>query len=301
MKTRDILWAAVVIIVWGVNFAVIKFGVQELPPFFLVAVRYFFAAVPMIFFVKRPTVSWKYVTAYGLTMGVGQFSCLFYAVRLGMPAGIASVILQAQAFFTLIFAMIAFRAPIKMSQILGLGVAGIGLLFISGIIGLGDVVHIPTSALLLTLGASAFWAMANIIVRKASIAAITEGKSLKMLDLVVWSSLVPPIPMLLASWFLERPQLELLSFTDVHFIAVFSVLYLALLATDLGCGLWSVLLAKYPAQKVAPLSLLVPVVGLITAEVILNEHLAMTQWLGGLVIIIGLLIANGISIKKKRV
>lgn len=301
MKLRDIILALLIILVWGFNFAVIKWGVSEIPPLLLVALRYIFAAFPAILFVKRPHVKLSWFLAYGLFVGDGQFSCLFYAIHIGMPAGVASVVLQGQAFFTIVFTAILFKEHIKMRQVLGLVVAAVGLVCISGITGLAGSIHIPLGAFLLTLLGAAFWGLSNIAVRKLSMNAIAENKPLNMLSLIVWSSLIPPIPMLLGSFYLEKEQLALLTFESISGAAIFSVLYLAFLATIMGYGLWSMLLAKYPAHKVAPLSLLVPVVGIITAEFVLDEHLALVQWFGGLIIIMGLLIANGITVKKKMV
>lgn len=300
MKLRDIVLALSVILVWGFNFAVIKWGVSEIPPLLLVALRYIFAAFPAILFVKRPNVKLSWLLAYGLFVGVGQFSCLFYAIHVGMPAGVASVVLQAQAFFTILFTAIIFKEHIKMSQILGLVVAAIGLVCISGVTGLADSIHIPVGAFLLTLLGAAFWGLSNIVVRKLSMIASTENKPLNMLSLVVWSSLIPPIPMLVASFYLEREQLALLTYESLSGAAIFSVLYLAFLATIMGYGLWSMLLAKYSAHKVAPLSLLVPVVGLMTAQFVLGETLSLIQWFGGAIIIIGLMITNFANIFVKR-
>lgn len=300
MKLRDIVLALSVIVVWGLNFAVIKWGVSELPPLLLVALRYCLAAFPAILFVKRPQVKLSWILAYGLTVGVGQFSCLFYAIHIGMPAGVASVVLQAQAFFTILFTALIFKEHIKLSQLLGLVVAAIGLVFISGAIGAANSTSIPLGAFLLTLLGAAFWGLSNIVVRKISLIAAAENKPLNMLSLVVWSSLIPPIPMLGASFYLEKQQLALLSFHSISGSAMFSVVYLAFLATIMGYGLWSMLLAKYSAHKIAPLSLLVPVVGLLTAQFILGERLALIQWMGGAIIIIGLIITNFGHVFAKR-
>ncbi|WP_295238342.1 EamA family transporter [Veillonella sp.] len=300
MKLRDIVLALSVIVVWGLNFAVIKWGVSELPPLLLVALRYCLAAFPAILFVKRPQVKLSWILAYGLTVGVGQFSCLFYAIHIGMPAGVASVVLQAQAFFTILFTALIFKEHIKLNQLLGLVVAAMGLVFISGAIGAANSASIPLGAFLLTLLGAAFWGLSNIVVRKISLIAAAENKPLNMLSLVVWSSLIPPIPMLLASLYLEKAQLELLSFDSISGSAIFSVFYLAFLATIMGYGLWSMLLAKYSAHKIAPLSLLVPVVGLLTAQFILGERLALIQWMGGGIIIIGLMITNFGHVFAKR-
>lgn len=196
MKLRDIVLALSVIVVWGLNFAVIKWGVSELPPLLLVALRYCLAAFPAILFVKRPQVKLSWILAYGLTVGVGQFSCLFYAIHIGMPAGVASVVLQAQAFFTILFTALIFKEHIKLNQLLGLVVAAMGLVFISGAIGAANSASIPLGAFLLTLLGAAFWGLSNIVVRKISLIAAAENKPLNMLSLVVWSSLIPPIPVI---------------------------------------------------------------------------------------------------------
>lgn len=292
MKARDIALAAVVIVLWGINFTVIKLGVNEIPPMLLVALRFIFAAFPAIVFVKRPAVGWKYIIAYGLAVGVGQFSFLFYAIHIGMPAGVASVVLQSQAFFTILFAGIWFKERIRIGQIVGLILAGMGLLFISGNIGNQQASTIPMGPFLLTLVAAFFWGLSNIVVRQASNEAAAQGTKLNMFSMVVWSSLFPPLPMLIASLILEKPDLIWHALWGINALSIFSILYLAIFSTLIGYGIWSTLLSKYPAQKIAPLSLLVPVVGLITAQLFLGEELSVVQWAGGVIIIGGLLVSN---------
>ena len=102
MRIKDILLALCVVIIWGVNFVIIKLGVTALPPLLLGALRFVFVAFPAIFLFKRPKIPLKLLLIYGLTISFGQFAFLFCALRVGMPAGIASVILQSQAFFTLL-------------------------------------------------------------------------------------------------------------------------------------------------------------------------------------------------------
>ena len=293
MKKRDLILALLVVIVWGANFTVIKLGLAGLPPMLLVALRYTFAAIPAIFFVKRPDISWKYVFAYGMAVGVGQFSCLFYAMNIGMPAGTSSVILQAQAFFTLIFAAVLLKEPLRIFHTLGLLIAAIGLLFISGHLGgTSEVSSLPLGALFLTLLAAAFWGISNVIVRFASKQASAQGKTLDMFALVVWSCLVPPLPLFIFALILDTPETLLHIVLNLSGQSIFAILYLSFLATLIGFGLWSLLLSKYPAGKVAPLSLLVPVTGLVTAQIVLGEHLMPIQWLGCGIIILGLIISN---------
>lgn len=291
MKRKDLALALLVIIVWGANFTVIKLGLGGVPSMVLAASRYIFA-LSAIIFVKRPKIEWRYIIAYGLTVGVGQFACLFYAMEIGMPAGVASIILQSQAFFTIIFAGVILKEKVKSRQVAGLIIALIGLYFIGGNIGGGGLYSIPLGALLLTLLGAAFWGSSNIIVRYASNKATSKGETLDMLGLVVWSSLVPPIPLLAIAFMLDTPKTIFNAISNLNSISIFAVFYLAFLATLFGYGTWSNLLSKYPAGKVAPLSLLVPITGLITAQIVLNEKLSQIQWIGGGIILLGLLISN---------
>ena len=292
MKRRDLILALLVVIVWGANFTVIKLGLAGLPPMLLVALRYTFAAVPAIFFVKRPDIGWKYIIAYGMAVGVGQFSCLFYAMNIGMPAGTSSVILQSQVFFTLIFAAVLLKEHLRIFHALGVIISAIGLFFISGNIGSGQMSSLPLGALFLTLLAAAFWGISNIIVRFASKQAAAQGKTIDMFGLVVWSSLVPPLPLFIFALILDSPETLLNILLGLSGQSIFAILYLSFLATLFGFGLWSFLLSKYPAGKVAPLSLLVPITGLITARTVLGEQLMPIQWLGCGIIILGLITSN---------
>ena len=292
MKRRDLILALLVVIVWGANFTVIKLGLAGLPPMLLVALRYTFAAVPAIFFVKRPDIGWKYIIAYGMAVGVGQFSCLFYAMNIGMPAGTSSVILQSQVFFTLIFAAVLLKEHLRIFHALGVIISAIGLFFISGNIGSGQMSSLPLGALFLTLLAAVFWGISNIIVRFASKQAAAQGKTIDMFGLVVWSSLVPPLPLFIFALILDSPETLLNIVLGLSGQSIFAILYLSFLATLFGFGLWSFLLSKYPAGKVAPLSLLVPITGLITARTVLGEQLMPIQWLGCGIIILGLIISN---------
>lgn len=292
MKRRDIILALLVVIVWGGNFTIIKLGLAGVPPILLASLRYVFAALPAVFFVKRPEVSLKYVLIYGLTVGVGQFSCLFYAISIGMPAGVSSIVLQSQAFFTLLFAAVLLKESLKKNQIAGIIIAAVGLLLLAGKAGGGHLTNIPLSGFLLTLLAASFWSMSNIVVRYASKEAEDNGKKLDMLSMVVWSSLVPPIPLFVMSLLIDKPAAIMSAFSSIHVLSVFSVLYLSYFATIFGYGIWGMLLSKYPAGRVAPLSLLVPVSGLITAMIVLKEKLSPVQWIGGVVVIAGLLIFN---------
>ncbi|WP_437883181.1 EamA family transporter [Pseudomonas sp. LRF_L74] len=278
MTPRDLLLALVVIIVWGANFVVIKVGLDGLPPMLLGALRFALAALPALFLVKRPNLPWRWLVAYGCTISLGQFAFLFEAMANGMPAGLASLVLQAQAFFTMGFAAMFLGERVRGSSLVGVLVAAGGLVMI----GVESNHSTTLIGIVLTLCGAAMWAMGNVLTRRF-------GK-VDLMGLVVWGSLIPPLPFLALSYFLDGPQRIAHALSHINLNSILALLYLSLVATLLGYGLWSRLLSRYPAGQVAPFSLLVPVVGLSSAAWLLDERLAPLQWAGAILVMVGLLI-----------
>lgn len=292
MAPKDLLLALVVIVAWGVNFVVIKVGLEGLPPMLLGALRFALVAFPALFFVRRPNLPWRWLIAYGATISLGQFAFLFEAMAHGMPPGLASLVLQAQAFFTLFFAAAFLGERLRAASVVGLVVAAVGL----ALIGLqhGGGQGTPGVAIVLTLCGAASWALGNILTRRFS--------HVNLLGLVIWGALVPPVPFLLLSWYLDGPTRIAQALLNIGWSSVLALVYLAAIATVLGYGLWSQLLSRYPAGKVAPFSLLVPVVGLASAALLLDERLAPLQWWGGALVMLGLLVnVFGPQLMRRRV
>jgi O-acetylserine/cysteine efflux transporter len=267
-----------VIIVWGLNFVVIKIGLHDMQPMLLGALRFMLAAFPAILFVRRPQIPLRWLLLYGLTISLGQFAFLFYAMSVGMPAGLASLVLQSQAFFTLLFAALLLGERLRVANLFGLLVAAGGLL----LIGLRGDRLMTMAGFFLTIGAASMWALGNIVTRRL-------GK-VNLVGLVVWGSLVPPLPFLALSWLLEGPEAIEAALRGISLDSILVLIYLAFGATILGYGLWSRLLSRYPASQVAPFSLLVPVVGLTSSALLLDERLGPLQVLGALLVMLGLLI-----------
>jgi O-acetylserine/cysteine efflux transporter len=276
MAPKDLLLALVVVIAWGINFVVIKVGLHGVPPMLLGALRFALAAVPAVFFVKRPQMPWRWLLAYGATISFGQFAFLFSAMYVGMPAGLASLVLQAQAFFTLIFAGVFLHERFRAPNVVGLAIASGGL----AVIGMQGGHAMTLAGFVLTLCAAASWALGNIVTKKV-------GK-VDLVGLVVWGSLIPPLPFLALSYTLEGPQRIVAALSGIGATSIFAVVYLAFIATLLGYGLWSRLLSRYPASQVAPFSLLVPIVGLASASAFLDEHLSAPQIAGAALVMAGL-------------
>jgi O-acetylserine/cysteine efflux transporter len=284
LSVGDLVRVLVVVVIWGLNFVVMKFGLQSLSPMLLGALRYVAASVPFLLFVRRPALPWRYLVVYGLAQGVGQFGLLFLGLKLGMTAGMASVVMQTQAFFTLIMAVAFFREPARRTQWLGLGIAFGGLLLIALSRGEGAQ-QMTLAGFVLTLGAAFMWAVSNMVVRQA----VKAGRY-EPFAFIVWSSLVPILPFIALSAWLDGPKALLAQLGAFDGRALLAVLYLALLATLLAYSLWTRLLQTHPAGRVTPFSLMVPVVGLLAAMALLGEQPAPGQWAGTAAVLCGMLI-----------
>lgn len=283
MGRGDWLSATVVIVVWGLNFVAMKWGLLTLSPLLLCALRFVAASLPFLWFVRPPrSVSWGLLAAYGLVQGVGQFGLLFTGMKLGMPAGMASVVLQTQAFVTMLLAAALLGEKPHRWQWLGLCIAIGGLVAIGAAHGDGAM-DMTLAGFVLTVGAAAMWAGSNLITRMAARQGPYEPVSF-----IVWTSLFPIGPLLLLACGLDgvdsvARQLRHLGWRELGVVA-----YLALLSTLLGYSLWTRLLQRHAASTVAPLSLLVPVVGLLSAMLLLGERPTGWQWLGTLAVLGGM-------------
>ena len=284
MSVSHVLQALLVVLIWGVNFVVIRWGLNEVPPFLLAAARFSLVVFPAIFFIKKPNVPWRWLIAYGLFNSFGQFAFLFWAMKVGMPAGLASVVHQAQVFFTLIFSVLILQQRTQVTQWLGLMIAVMGLALIAYGKNAGTPVGMQMTSLglVLNLLGAASWAIGNVVVSAMRRAGIQP----EPFGLVIWSSLIPIVPFLLISGLFESHVYP--DWQAISWHSIVSALYLAWAATLLGYGLWSRLLSQYEPNRVAPFTLLVPVVGLLTAWLVLGERLNQWQLWGSACLLIGL-------------
>ncbi len=281
MRPRDLVLALLVILVWGVNFAIIKVGLVGVPPLLLAALRFMLAAFPALLFFKAPKVPLRLYLAFGLSMSVGQFAFLFSAIHVGMPSGLASLVLQSQSFFTLVLTAVWLRERWQGNQLAGLLLAAAGLV----LIGSAHGASMPLAGFLLTVAAAAMWACGNIVSR-----AVGRHGPMNQLAFVVWASLVPPLPLLALSCLIEGPAAISTALQGFSLASFASVAYLAWAATLFGYGVWTFLLSRYPINRVAPFSLLVPLVGLTTGWLAFGETLQPVHFMGGALLMVGLFV-----------
>lgn len=280
MTRRDSLLAVLVAVLWGCNFVAIHVGLQDVPPFLFLAIRFTLVAFPLVFFVARPQAPLRSVLGVGLFMSLGQFGLLYLAMAIGMPAGLAALVLQAQVIFTILIAAAALGERASRRQAIGATIGTAGL----AIVAWGFHQDAPLVPLLVTVGAALSWAIGNVIARAAK---VPSG-----LSLVVWSALVVPLPCLAMSLLFEGPAEIGEALANFGLAAWGSTLYTVVLASLVGYTIFNRLMATYPAASVVPYILLVPPVGVASAWAALGEVPSTLEWVGGIVMMAGVAVAT---------
>ena len=278
MPIRHVLLALLVVAIWGFNFVVIKLSVEALPPILAAALRFSAAAFPAILFVRPPKAPAWLVVAFGLSFGFALYAFLNLSIAWGMPAGLSSLVLQTQAFFTMAMAFVLLGERPSRFQVIGAGIAflGIGVIAFERIEGAGFV------PLLMVLLAALAWGLANVLTKKA-------GK-VNAIAFTVWGSLAAPLPLLALSFVTEGGDTIVAALAGFSWSDAALIAFLAYPATLLGGGIWSWLLGRHPASVVAPFTLLVPITGLLSGYLVLGETITLIEILGGLLVIAGLVV-----------
>jgi O-acetylserine/cysteine efflux transporter len=282
LSPRDLALTLAVVAVWGYTFVPIKVALTEVPPFTLAAVRFLLAAVPMVFFIRPPQMPWREVVAYGFAIGVCQFGLLFLGLKLGMPAGLSSLVIQLQVFFTIGLAVAFSGDHFHRHNLVGAAIAAAGMIVLaaykvaSGLTG-------TVIGFALVIGAAIAWAVGNIIAKRGA-----GAHGADMFALTVWSSLVPPLPLAALGFEFEGGAAIVDAVAGMSLLAWGCVLVMSYGATLFGFGSWNALLHRYPTALISPFALLIPVSGLASGAVFLGESLAPVQFLGVALVFAGL-------------
>ena len=274
MKPTHLFTAIAVTCLWGFNFSVIKFGVDQINPFMLTALRFSFAALPLCLFIKKPDTSWTYIMGYGLAFGVGVWGMMSLSINQGLSAGMASTVLQTAVMITTIVGIICFKEHFNQSQLIGLLISMAGLIMIFYI----DDGSVTMIGVTLAIIAACSLAFTNFIIKKAQIK--------DMFAFIVYSSLFAPIPLFAIA--LATEDFQLSAFTQIfNSSAISSALIQAYPTTLLGYWLWNKLQTIYPLSFMGPIRLLVPVFGLLGSVIFFNEAISSLKLFAFSFIVIG--------------
>ncbi|MGW3689220.1 EamA family transporter [Streptomyces sp. NPDC005125] len=288
MRPLHIALAALVAAVWGVNFVVIEVGLGHFPPLLFSALRFLVAALPAVFFVGRPKVAGKWIVGVGLVLGVAKFGLLFIGMDRGMPAGLSSLVLQVQAVFTALFAALALGERPGRVRVLGMAVALAGI----GVAAVDEGASGPVLAFVLVIAAAACWGVSNVLTRKAA--------PPDSLNFMVWVSTVPVLPLLGLSLLFEGWDRDADALAALDWSGVGIIVYVAWITTVFGFGAWGFLLRQYPASSVAPFTLLVPVFGMSSAALLLDESVSPLRWCAAALLVGGVALTSLAGTRRPR-
>jgi len=292
MKPLHIVVAIAIVGLWGLNFSVIKLGLEGLDPFLLTGLRFLLAAFPMVFFIRRPNVSWFVLASYGFTFGVGVWGLLTLSIDVGLSAGMASLLLQSSAFISVLFGLLFFHEKLSLIRLSGLIISIVG---VSLIVTVQDG-SVTTAGIILALLAALSLSLVSLIVKKAQIK--------NMFAFVVWSCLFAPLPLFIMSWVVNGTVGFSESFHHFSSSSLFSVIFQAYPVTLLGYWGWNKLVALYPMSTMAPIMLLVPFFGLLSSVVFYNEQVGITKIIACFMVLAGIsvsLLENKIMSKYQKI
>ena len=286
LSGREFLAAACIIVIWGTNFVAMKIGLRSFSPFQLGAARYLFGMLPLVLLVRPPRLPGKWIVLYGLCQGVGQFGLLFVSLQVGMTAALASVLMQTQMFFTALFSFLLLAEKPGKPLLAGMALAALGLgcfgmTYITPEAGAGAATTAVGFAL--CLGAASMWAASNIVVRLAQ----RSAPEFNPLGFLAWCSAVPVLPFVVASLLFDDPATRW-QWSAAPWEGWLSAAYLGWVATIAAYSLWTNLIKRHGPNRIAPFSLGVPVIGLASGIVLLDERVTAWQWGGGVLTVMAL-------------
>lgn len=284
MQRKHLFLALAVTAAWGINFPLTRLGLAHIDPLLLTALRFTLAALPWVFFIRRPAVALRWIAAYGLIFGVAMWALINLGIAFGVPPGSAALLIQLSAFFTLGWGVLLFGERLTRPQRYGIALAAAGLL---GILLDGSGSATFTGLGLIVVSALA-WSVGNIIIKLSCVKEIFA--------FVVWASLFPPVPLTLLTWAWHGSAPSLRWRKILISQAVLSLLFQVYAATHFCYWGWNTLLHTYPASRVAPLSLLIPVFAMLSSALILGQDPDLTSALS----LAAILLALAIGMKKAR-
>ena len=277
---KDFALVVFITAIWGMNFSVIKLGLHSLDPFMLAGARFLLCAVPLVFFIKKPDVAVFYAALYGVLFGVGLWGMVTLGIHFGVSAGIASLALQMSPFFSIIMGVLFLQEKVDKVKMLGFILAIAGLCFI---ISLTDGSVTYTGLALVVIGALS-WSISNVVVKKSGVT--------KIFSLIIWSSLFSPIPLFVLAYLTQGQGVFINFLSHLDNKAIFSILFQVYPTTLFGYWIWNSLINKYHISKVAPLSLLVPIFGLLSSFIIFNENIDLEKIIACTLIVSGLFVST---------
>jgi O-acetylserine/cysteine efflux transporter len=272
MKPRDLTLVLIVMVIWGLNFVVAKWGLEQFPPIFMMGLRFGLVAILLLPFVRMPKKQLRGVALLSVTLGCVHFSLMFTGLK-GTDAAAAAIAIQIQVPFAALIAAVVLKDRLGWRRAGGMALAFLGIVIMAGEPRLSGNLW----PLALVIAASFMWAVANVQIKQLG---AVDGFALN-----AYLGLFAAPQLFLASAVLESGQIEALRNAD--WVGWSAVVYMAVLVTIVSYVMWYRVLRRYTVNQAMPFTLLVPVLGVLSAALLLDEPLTWRVILGGLATIAG--------------
>ncbi|MBL8670112.1 MAG: EamA family transporter [Alphaproteobacteria bacterium] len=283
MRPVDLLVMVFVMLLWGFNFGFAKWGLQEIPPILLMAMRFALTGLMLVPFVPLPRGRWLAILGVSVTLGCLHFPLMFTGLR-DLDTATTSIAAQLQVPFSAILAWLAFRDRLRWRRLCGMALAFGGVVVIAG----EPRVAGGLGSLLMIVGAAFFWALSTVQIKRIG--------DIDGLQLAGWMSLLAAPQLLAISLVLETGHVAAVA--EAGWRTAVSLAYMTVVITALSYKLWYKLLQRYAVNQVMPFTLLVPVFGIVSGIAMLGESLSWTQVAGSAIVLAGVAI---IVIRKPEV
>ncbi|MCH6588748.1 MAG: EamA family transporter [Proteobacteria bacterium] len=272
LRPQDILMGLAVPLIWGLGVVFAKAAIGHFPPVLLMALRFTLTALILVWFVKPPWRLMGQLFVIALISAAVQYSLTFNGLR-GVDASTAVLVLQLEVPFLILLGAVLLKEKPGWRRWLGIAIAFIGVAFIAGEPRLGAA----WDSLALLFGGAFTWALGQIMVRRlGEVGGFTT---------IAWVAVFAAPQLFVFSLVLEDDHLAYLG--AAGWVVWGTVLYMGIVMTALGYGLWYSLVGRFPLARVGPFLLLMPVFSVLGGVTLLGESLTLRVAIGGAIVIAG--------------
>ncbi len=290
MRPLDLLLAFTVPLVWGLGIVFAKAAIEHFPPILLIAFRFTVTALALVWVVRPPLGLMRQIFAISVVSASIQYCLTFTALKY-LDAATAGLLIQLEVPMLVLLGWLLLKDRPSRRKVVGIVVAFAGMALLSG----DPKIQGAWGALILMLAGITFWALGQIMVRRLGETRTEAEGEVGGFVMVAWVAVFAAPQLFLASWLVESDQLRLIREAD--WVVWGAVVYLGLVMTAFGYGIWYRLLGRYPVSQVGPFLLLIPVASTLGGVLFLGETLSVEVLTGGAVIVAGVAL---ILIERRR-
>ena len=287
MSLKDTLLASLVPIFLGFGFVIAKPAFEHFPPFLLMGLRFTFAASILIWWFPIPRGYLKKIFIASLIANTLQYSMTYTGLSL-IDASAAVLLVQTEVPFGVLFAYFLLKEKPTIRSLIGITIAFVGVYILTGSPNLEG----KFLGIFLTILGSAIWALGQVLVKPLS-------KEISPLTLVAWLAIFSGPILIFLSSIIDGNTINYIKSANFNSWAI--AFYLGFFMQPVTYGCFYYVLKNNPLYKVLPIVTMgIPLTGLLAAILLLGEKPTTELYLGGFIILIGVILIVYTKQKKSN-